>query len=109
MKCACPRSAADRTLTAHLASGSEIIAEAITYYRPGPENLFATFDLTQVAPGTYDVVITHRAGQVERIVNAFDVVHTTVVSVARAAITAPNAFRRKRPDTPKTSLFRTAG
>ena len=47
----------DRSVTATLADGAGFERQASAYYRSDAQTLYATFDLTQVAPGTYDVVI----------------------------------------------------
>jgi hypothetical protein len=82
----------DRTLTATLTNGAGASIPAISYYRVGPEELYATFDLTSVTPGTYNVVLENSAGQVETIGNSMEVVAGGGASI-QPLITAPPAFR----------------
>jgi hypothetical protein len=84
----------DRTLTVSLSDGAGFTDEAVSYYRVGSEKLYATFDLTQVAPGTYDVVFENSVGQEQVVAAGFEVVHTMSAAEIDVNITAPPAFRR---------------
>lgn len=84
----------DRTITVSLSDGAGFSDEAVSYYRVGPEELYATFDLTQVAPGVYDVVLMNSAGQEQVVAAGFEVVHATTATEIDVSITAPPAFRR---------------
>lgn len=84
----------DRTITVSLSDGTGFTQEAVSYYRVGLEKLYATFDLTQVTPGVYDVVLENSAGQEQVVAAGFEVVYTTEVPEIDVNITAPPAFRR---------------
>ncbi len=85
----------DRTVTARLTNAADASIPAVSYYRVGPEKLYATFDLTSVAPGTYNVTFENSAGQVETIGNSLEVVDNRGAAVGFApSVTAPPAFRR---------------
>lgn len=85
----------DRSLSVTLANSAGAPIPAVSYYRVGPEQLYATFDLTGVTPGTYDVVLANSAAQVETISDALEVVDNRTASENFSpSITAPPAFRR---------------
>jgi len=85
----------DRTITARLTDSANASIPAVGYYRIGPESLYATFDLTAVAPGTYSVVFENLAGQVETVANSMEVVANLDTFEGFAPhVTAPPAFGR---------------
>jgi hypothetical protein len=85
----------DRSITAKLTSGANVTLDAISYYRVGPEKLYATFDLTSVTPGKFNVVLKNSAGQVETIGSSLDVIDNRSSSDGlEPHVTAPPAFRR---------------
>ena len=65
----------DRSVTAQLDSSGGSTVPAEHYYRVGPELLYATFNLTPVAPGVYDVIVTkHTTSQSTRLQSSLTVV-----------------------------------
>ena len=87
----------DRTITVSLMRGDEVIADAVRYYRPGPEKLYATFDLTQVDPGGYDVVLRNEAIGRKVVTSALEVIAASAPPEALPVLSAPPAVR---PNTP---------
>lgn len=85
----------DRTLSVSLVCGGALIAEAVDYYRVGPEKLYATFDLTHVAPGTYEVQFRNGTGRLQCVGAGLDVLLATVSSVCDVGVIAPPATKRK--------------
>ncbi|MFU7561278.1 carboxypeptidase regulatory-like domain-containing protein [Roseiconus sp. JC912] len=83
----------DQTLNVSLSQNGTTIAHAMNYYRPGPEQLFATFDLRQMIPGDYDVVLTNISARSETIANGFQVVAGGGYT-NQPTLTYPPAFRR---------------
>ncbi|MCA9078785.1 MAG: Ig-like domain-containing protein, partial [Planctomycetaceae bacterium] len=83
----------DRSIEVTLTNGTNNVAEAISYYRVGPEKLYATFNLTSVIPGQYDVMLSNAAGQDVVLTGAFDVLQGGGSS-NKPSVTAPPAFRR---------------
>ena len=89
----------DRTITVSLTDGGGPPVEAQSYFRVGPEKLYATFDLTQVAPGDYNVEFTSSA-RLSRdepshvVTNGLRVVDSNVQPKLDINISAPPAFRR---------------
>ncbi len=84
----------DRTMTVSLASGGTTAATATSYYRGDQTLLYATFDLTTVAPGTYDVVLQESTGSAVKVASGIEVVSVTTSPKLDISITAPPAFRR---------------
>ncbi|MBL9165598.1 MAG: Ig-like domain-containing protein [Planctomycetaceae bacterium] len=84
----------DRSLTATLTNGAGASMPAVNYYRVGPEKLYATFDLTNVAPGTYNVVLENSAGNSEVVANSMEVVQAEALASIEPIVTSPPAFRR---------------
>ena len=82
----------DRTMTASLSTAGGPDIPAVAYYRQSAEKLYVTFDLTTVAPGSYDVVLTS-ATQQDVLAQSFDVVSGGGWSNS-PTITAEAAFRR---------------
>lgn len=65
----------DRSVTAELSNSSGFVYSASQYYRPDPNVLYATFDLTHVSPGDYDVLISKQTtSESIRIYRALNVV-----------------------------------
>ena len=79
----------DRTVTAHLTNGTNVNIEASDYYRVDSEKLFATFDLTQVPPGVYDVVLENAAQQQLVVTNGLEVIESAYTSEVGVTVTAP--------------------
>ena len=86
----------DRTIIARLTDAAGASSPAVDYYRVGPEKLYATFDLTTVAPGTYDVVFENWLGQRQVVAAGFEVVRTTSLPEVNPVATSPPAFRSVR-------------
>ena len=83
----------DRTVTSSLVSQAGYRVPAIAYVRPGSLRLFATFDLTNVPAGTYDVVIENNAGGKHVVTGGFEVV-AGGGALVQASLVLPDAFRR---------------
>ncbi|XZE56605.1 carboxypeptidase regulatory-like domain-containing protein [Planctomycetaceae bacterium SH139] len=83
----------DRSMEVFLNDGLGNVAIAESYYRPDSKKLYATFDLTSVQPGTYDVVVANSSSLEVTIVNSFEVV-LGGGSVFAPTIASPPAFRR---------------
>jgi len=64
----------DRTVTAALVGEGGFSLPAHSHWHVDSTRLFATFDLTQVAPGTYDVVFTKTGGATVTVPDSFTVV-----------------------------------
>ena len=64
----------DPNVTVSLAGENGFILPAKTYYRINENKLFATFDLTQSAPGVYDVVLDNGEGKTAFVDDGLEVV-----------------------------------
>ncbi len=64
----------DRTVVAALARADGFSLQARSHWYVDSTRMFATFDLTQAAPGTYDVVLTKAGGDQVTVPDSFTVV-----------------------------------
>ena len=83
----------DRSISVKLVGTNGTPVEPIRYYRPGQDKLYATFDLTTVEPGTYDVEFRNFADRLVTAGDAFEVVSGGGGNFS-PNIVAPPAFRR---------------
>lgn len=65
----------DRSVNASLVDGTGALVPALAHYYVDESLLFATFDLTSVEPGRYDVIVTKSStGQTVEIADSFEVI-----------------------------------
>jgi len=95
----------DRTVTARLVNGTGFELPATQYYRTSETKLYATFDLTQAEPGTYDVVFEKpTTGESVSVSQALDIV-VSVPAHLVTSISAPEALARPQHDPPQPYQF----
>lgn len=85
----------DSAVTARLtkASGFQLAAKE---YVSSDSELYATFDLRGVAPGTYNVVFTNKNGLTVTVANSLTIIAATEPAAIVPRIIAPSAIRRGR-------------
>lgn len=95
----------DRTVTAFLSDGNGFELPAMKYYRTSETKLYATFDLTGVGPGFYDVIL-EKSTSGERIeINEGLEVVLGGGGNNKPFIDAPDAIRRPQHDPPTLLPF----
>lgn len=85
----------DRTVTARLIGAGEFGRTATSHWYESETELYATFDLRGVAPGTYDVVFTNDQGAEVTMPQSLTVIVAAPREIVPTVI-APSAVRRGR-------------
>ncbi len=90
----------DRTVTAELVNpAGAVVATATDYYRVSDAKLYATFNLTAVTPGSYDVRFKTASGKTTTVANGMEVVRGGGADV-KVVVDAPDAIVRPRTGFP---------
>ena len=84
----------DPTTEAVLTDSNGFVLPASAYHRISSVEMYATFDLTSVAPGTYDVVVSQAGASSVTVSDGLEVVEVTSVSPLRPTVDAPSRVRR---------------
>lgn len=87
----------DRSVTATLSDGSGFELPAVQHYYDSGTQIYATFDLRQVAPGTYDVIVQNSQGGSIVVPDALQVVAATAVPEIVPWVEVPRSVRRNVP------------
>jgi len=87
----------DRSITVTLVNSTGIRIAPIRYFRPASDKLYATYDLSSVQPGTYDVLFENSSGRTFTAQNGFEIVRGGGGEFV-PSIVAPPAFRRPTPN-----------
>jgi hypothetical protein len=86
----------DRTITARLTNNAGVDLPAKAHWYASQTEMYATFDLRGVAPGTYDVVFTDSQSAVVTVPASLTVVAASSPSPVVPRVISPSGIRRGR-------------